>query len=76
MSAMLEAHEQLPASVRAGKAAEKKVHEEHHAAFTGCALRTTFVLDIPSDASPSFGVDVGDTGAGAYRTHFFRMNMS
>jgi hypothetical protein len=61
---MLEAHESLPGAVASSTAQTnslgKRVHAEHHASFVSCALRTTFALDIPSDASPSFAVEVGE----------------
>jgi RAB6A-GEF complex partner protein 2 len=40
------------------------MHAEHHASFMPQTLRTTFALDIPSDATPSFRLSLGG-GAGA-----------
>jgi RAB6A-GEF complex partner protein 2 len=60
---MLEAHESLPTAIAsAGNAFHqpRRVHAEHHAAFVQSALRTSFALDIPSDASPSFQVEISD----------------
>jgi len=37
-----------------------RVHAEHHSSFVLSSLRTTFTLDIPSDASPAFQVKIGD----------------
>jgi RAB6A-GEF complex partner protein 2 len=37
-----------------------RVHAEHHSSFVHSCLRTTFTLDIPSDASPAFQVSIGD----------------
>ena len=37
-----------------------RVHAEHHSSFVLSSLRTTFALDIPSDASPAFQVTIGD----------------
>jgi RAB6A-GEF complex partner protein 2 len=39
-----------------------RVHAEHHGSFVLSSLRTTFALDIPSDASPAFQVKIGDGG--------------
>lgn len=38
----------------------RRVHAEHHSSLVASTLRTTFSLDIPSDASPSFQVQIGD----------------
>jgi RAB6A-GEF complex partner protein 2 len=38
----------------------QRVHAEHHSSFVLSSLRTTFALDIPSDASPAFEVKIGD----------------
>jgi RAB6A-GEF complex partner protein 2 len=37
----------------------RRVHAEHHSSFVLSNLRTTFSLDIPSDASPAFQVKIG-----------------
>jgi RAB6A-GEF complex partner protein 2 len=34
----------------------RRVHAEHHSSFTLSTQRTTFALDIPSDASPAFQI--------------------
>ncbi len=41
------------------------MHAEHHSSFVGNTLRTTFSLDVPSDASPTFQIDVssGDSNS-------------
>lgn len=38
----------------------RRVHAEHHSSFVLSSLRTTFALDIPSDASPAFQVQIGE----------------
>ncbi|EIM92050.1 Rgp1-domain-containing protein [Stereum hirsutum FP-91666 SS1] len=60
LSAMLEAHESLPADLSAPSDARylKRVHAEHHTSFVASTSRTTFSLDIPSDASPAFQVSL------------------
>ncbi|KAJ4485253.1 Rgp1-domain-containing protein [Lentinula aciculospora] len=66
LSAHLESHESLPypISTTPNTAAAvrqlKRVHVEHHSSFVLSTLRTTFALDIPSDASPAFQIKVGD----------------
>ncbi|KAF8508516.1 Rgp1-domain-containing protein [Gautieria morchelliformis] len=58
LSAMLEAHENLPwpgGPVR-------RVHAEHHSTLVADMRRVTFALDIPSDASPAFEVGQGPNG--------------
>ena len=60
---MLEAHESLPSTFFPTNPTSlrhlKRIHAEHHSSFTLNTLRTTFSLDIPSDASPAFRVCVG-----------------
>ncbi|KAI0321472.1 Rgp1-domain-containing protein, partial [Amylostereum chailletii] len=62
LSAYLEAHETLPGTLATdgGTPLEsrfrRRVHAEHHASQLACALRTTFALDIPSDAAPAFAL--------------------
>lgn len=69
---MLEAHESLPSEITAPPTTEKRhtsttstststrrTHAEHHASFMPQTLRTTFALDIPSDATPSFRLTLG-----------------
>lgn len=67
LSAILEAHESLPSSISGPSTSRqlRRVHAEHHSSFTTCTLRTTFALDIPSDASPAFQVRVGSPQPGA-----------
>lgn len=59
----------MPSSIAPGAGAiapqappPRRVHAEHHANVLQSALRTTFALDIPSDASPGFGVTVNGVG--------------
>ncbi|EMD41460.1 hypothetical protein CERSUDRAFT_110035 [Gelatoporia subvermispora B] len=70
LSAMLEAHESLPGSIASNANARntRRVHAEHHSSFMPSVLRTTFSLDIPSDASPNFQVDVPDPAGLGKRT--------
>ncbi|KAF9007869.1 Rgp1-domain-containing protein [Cyathus striatus] len=64
LSATLEAHELLPASISPPSASRhlRRAHAEHYASFTLNTLRTTFSLDIPSDAAPVFGVSIPSVG--------------
>lgn len=57
---ILESHESLPSSISPTSSAKhlRRSHAEHHSSFTLNTLRTTFSLDIPSDASPAFQVAV------------------
>ncbi|GLB36773.1 putative rgp1-domain-containing protein [Lyophyllum shimeji] len=66
LSAILEAHESLPSNISPPSSARhlRRVHAEHHSSFTASTLRTTFTLDIPSDASPAFQVRVGTNQPG------------
>jgi hypothetical protein len=63
LSAILESHESLPSSISPIWSAKhlRRSHAEHHSSFTLNTLRTTFSLDIPSDASPAFQIVVGGT---------------
>lgn len=58
LSAILEAHETLPASLTPYPSSlPKKLrrqHAEFHASLTPNTLRAAFALDIPSDAAPAF----------------------
>lgn len=38
----------------------RRVHAEHHASLLDCTHRTSFALDIPSDAAPAFGLVLND----------------
>lgn len=69
LSAMLEAHESLPASIAmSGNSRQlRRVHAEHHSSFIPSMLRTTFALDIPPDASPAFQVDLEEGAAAGNR---------
>lgn len=64
---MLESQETLPSQIAsAGNLRHmRRVHAEHHASLVSSVLRTTFALDIPSDASPAFQVQLGDAGRGS-----------
>ncbi|PPQ84542.1 hypothetical protein CVT25_007612 [Psilocybe cyanescens] len=61
LSAILESHETLPSTLSPPSSARhlRRAHAESHSSFTLNTLRTTFSLDIPSDASPAFQVRVG-----------------
>ncbi len=74
VSAMLESHETLPASVCPSPTSSsapptttttnarhlRRSHAESYASFTLNTLRTTFSLDIPSDASPAFQICINN----------------
>ncbi|KAF8638674.1 hypothetical protein AX17_002019 [Amanita inopinata Kibby_2008] len=63
MSAMLEAHEKLPSNISSSPPDSvymKRIHAEQHQSFVMSILRSTFSLDIPSDASPAFQIGVGE----------------
>jgi hypothetical protein len=72
VSAMLESHETLPAPVcplpspssptttTTNARHLRRSHAESHASFTLNTLRTTFSLDIPSDASPAFQICINN----------------
>ncbi|KIY44985.1 Rgp1-domain-containing protein [Fistulina hepatica ATCC 64428] len=64
LSAFLETQEILPSVIRPASnlRAMRKVHAEHFSSFVGSTLRTTFALDIPSDATPGFEVAVSSPG--------------
>jgi RAB6A-GEF complex partner protein 2 len=64
---MLEAHESLPSEIAVPPDARqasymRRVHAEHHASFIPQTLRTTFALDIPSDAAPAFRLSLATGG--------------
>ncbi|KAF9490303.1 Rgp1-domain-containing protein [Pleurotus eryngii] len=61
LSAILEARESLPPSISPPSTSRhlRRVHAEQYSAFVASTLRTTFALDIPSDASPAFQVCLG-----------------
>ncbi|KDR68796.1 hypothetical protein GALMADRAFT_231119 [Galerina marginata CBS 339.88] len=61
LSAILESHETLPSTISPASSARhlRRAHAESHSSFTLNTLRTTFSLDIPSDASPAFQIRVG-----------------
>lgn len=65
LSAMLESQETLPSPIASGGHLRhmRRVHAEHHASLVCSVLRTTFSLDIPSDASPAFQVELSETGS-------------
>ncbi|KII86306.1 hypothetical protein PLICRDRAFT_56036 [Plicaturopsis crispa FD-325 SS-3] len=66
LSAILESHESLPSSISSSSNSKhlRRTHAEHHSSFVLSTLRTTFALDIPSDASPAFQVNVGRPPSG------------
>ncbi|KAK2459798.1 hypothetical protein APHAL10511_008230 [Amanita phalloides] len=64
MSAMLEAHEKVPSGLGPSGVVVRRVHAEQRQSFVMSVERTTFSLDIPSDASPAFEVGVGEGGGG------------
>ena len=70
LSAILESHESLPSSISTAWTSKhlRRSHAEHHSSFTLNTLRTTFSLDIPSDASPAFQIDVGGVPNSTPRT--------
>ncbi|KNZ75718.1 Retrograde Golgi transport protein RGP1 like protein [Termitomyces sp. J132] len=72
LSAILEAHESLPSTISPQTPTRqlKRVHAEHHSSHLLSTLRTTFTLDIPSDAAPAFQVRVGQDVPGGPVTRF------
>ncbi|THH12849.1 hypothetical protein EW146_g7308 [Bondarzewia mesenterica] len=66
LSAMLETHETLPAGLSTSSDARhlRRVHAEYHSSYVSNSLRTTFCLDIPSDASPAFQISLGELPTG------------
>lgn len=58
---MLETVESFPSSLSGVSNSRhlRRVHAEHHSSFVLSTLRTTFSLDIPSDASPAFQIKTG-----------------
>jgi len=62
LSATLETQESLPTSLAPSSSSRhlRRVHAEHHSSFVAATLRTTFALDIPSDATPAFKLCLGD----------------
>ncbi|TFK28374.1 Rgp1-domain-containing protein [Coprinopsis marcescibilis] len=73
MSARLETHENLPTSIAPSSSANantkqylKRTYAEHFSRVLSSTTRTSFSLDIPSDASPEFKVAVVGKG-GALR---------
>ncbi|PPQ70636.1 hypothetical protein CVT24_000679 [Panaeolus cyanescens] len=65
LSAILESHETLPSSICPPSSGRhlRRSHAEHHSSFTLNSLRTTFSLDIPSDASPAFNIGIGTSSS-------------
>ncbi|KAI0033695.1 hypothetical protein K488DRAFT_77699 [Vararia minispora EC-137] len=58
-----QAHESLPSALGTSASEAKfmrRAYAEDHAAVLSCTLRTTFALDIPSDAAPAFSLKLGD----------------
>ncbi|TEB35252.1 hypothetical protein FA13DRAFT_1788822 [Coprinellus micaceus] len=66
LAAFLEAHESLPSSLFPPSANRylKRTYTEHFSSHLLNTLRTTFSLDIPSDASPAFQTCVGTPKGG------------
>ncbi|KAH7104289.1 Rgp1-domain-containing protein [Auriculariales sp. MPI-PUGE-AT-0066] len=64
LSAMLEAQEEVPASwlVPESQQPLRRVHAEHHEALVVGSSRTSFALNIPSDASPDFSLESATEG--------------
>ncbi|VDB86551.1 unnamed protein product [Peniophora sp. CBMAI 1063] len=63
LSAYLESHESLPGKLATGPSDAKlmrRVHAEHHASLLDCTNRSSFALDIPSDAAPAFRIVLDD----------------
>lgn len=69
---MLEAHESLPANLAQpppnSSRQLRRTHAEHHSSLMTSTLRTTFSLDIPSDASPAFEVIMPASSSGQTAT--------
>jgi RAB6A-GEF complex partner protein 2 len=61
LSAFLEAHESLPSNISppASNRHLKRIYAEHYSSMLVNTVRTTFSLDIPSDASPTFHTGLG-----------------
>jgi len=57
-SATLEAHESMPSSLTEEPRQLRRVHAEYHAALVPDTMRTSFSLDIPSDATPAFRISM------------------
>jgi RAB6A-GEF complex partner protein 2 len=59
---VLEAHESLPHSLAQStpnaSRQMRRIHAEQHLSCLTSAIRTTFSLDIPSDASPAFQITI------------------
>jgi hypothetical protein len=71
MSAFLESHELIPeallplsasSSGRAKQPPLARLHAEHRSSYTVNTSRLSFSLDIPSDATPDFGITAGPEG--------------
>ncbi|KAG7092702.1 hypothetical protein E1B28_009032 [Marasmius oreades] len=63
LSAHLETREILPSYLCSSQDPAKRIHASHHCSFVLGSLRTTFSLDIPSDASPAFQVFIDPSSA-------------
>ncbi|KAI0697183.1 Rgp1-domain-containing protein [Cytidiella melzeri] len=68
LSALLEAHESLPTCLAPPPPSTsrqmRRIHAEHHSSFMTSTMRTTFSLDIPPDASPTFRIAVPSYASG------------
>ncbi|KAH6905798.1 Rgp1-domain-containing protein [Coprinopsis sp. MPI-PUGE-AT-0042] len=71
LSAFLEAHESLPSTISppASNKHLKRTYAEHYSSMLINTVRTTFSLDIPSDASPTFQTGVGKTATPGIPQH-------
>lgn len=66
ISVLLETQERIPSSLASGvkPSGLRRVQAEQHHDMAINLGRTPFSLDIPSDASPGFGIDVDGKGGG------------
>jgi hypothetical protein len=71
VSAFLESHELIPEALlplsastsgRAKQPPLARLHAEHRSSYTVNTSRLSFSLDIPSDATPDFGITAGEDG--------------
>lgn len=67
MSALLETHERIPNFLQTGVKSTglRRVHAEQHCSLSVDIERMAFALDIPSDASPGFGLTVDGEATGS-----------
>lgn len=68
MTAALETHEIIPENLSPPSTGHSrqpsliKTHAEHRSAYVNHTCRLAFSLDIPSDATPAFGLNAGQHG--------------